>query len=449
MQEKNPYIPVIILIGFAIIILGAFVLVNSGIFTMETGTSELSTTEVTEEATVEVTAEMTAEMTDELIMEADSGEETEEATPTSQSRVTQSTILESDTSVENTTESTDEAITEVRTEATAEVTEAVDGGMSILQSDPDSPAGASPSALNPSGTVAQRQSVIWWVAFGLGAAIYVGVVGLVLRLVYVNWKGTHLPLSKSRSQLLIWGGGIVLPIAVLSLLFVLTLDTMVVLATSNTTTNRTIQVTGNQWWWEVRYPESDIVTANEIHIPVGETIKFELTSADVIHSFWVPELGGKLDLIPGRTNTFWLQADEAGTYRGQCAEYCGRQHAHMAFLVIAHPPEEFQQWLNHQEQPASAPQSELAVQGQTIFLNSQCAGCHTIAGTDATGDQGPDLTHVGSRRTLGAVTLLNTHDNLKAWIRDSHQFKPGNLMPAQDVSDEELDAITTYLNSLD
>jgi cytochrome c oxidase subunit II len=209
-----------------------------------------------------------------------------------------------------------------------------------------------------------------------------------------------------------------------------------------------IEVIGHQWWWEVRYPHEGIVTANEIHIPAGQPVTLRLTSDDVIHSFWVPELHGKLDLNPQQTNTLILQADQPGAYRGQCAEFCGIQHAKMALLVVAQEPAAYAEWVSAQQLVPPPPNTELTEFGQQVFLGSACVYCHTVRGTNATGVLGPDLTHLASRRTLAAATVPNTRGYLAGWIVDPHGLKPGNKMPPTDMSAEELQALLAYLESL-
>lgn len=213
-----------------------------------------------------------------------------------------------------------------------------------------------------------------------------------------------------------------------------------------------IEVTGHQWWWDVRYdddvPSKIVTTANEIHIPVGRPVVFRLGSSDVIHSFWVPNLHGKMDMIPGRTVEMWLQADRAGVYRGQCAEYCGHQHAHMALTVIAEPEEQFRAWYDAQLQPAPAPATESQMTGQKVFFSKPCVMCHRIQGTDAGGRVGPDLTHVASRQTIAAGTLHNTREHLSQWILNSQNVKPGNRMPPIPVNANELNSLLDYVQSL-
>lgn len=213
-----------------------------------------------------------------------------------------------------------------------------------------------------------------------------------------------------------------------------------------------IRVTGHRWWWDVQYrdslPQNWATTANEIHVPVGRPVVFELRSADVIHSFWPPSLNGKRDLIPGDENSIWFQADTAGTYRGQCAEFCGYQHAKMAFLIVAEPPDSFGAWLARQRDTARTPKDSVALRGQEVFLASSCVMCHAIAGTPAGSRVGPDLTHLASRRTIAAGTLPNTRGNLAGWILDPQTVKPGVLMPATPLSPEDLQALLTYLETL-
>jgi cytochrome c oxidase subunit II len=213
-----------------------------------------------------------------------------------------------------------------------------------------------------------------------------------------------------------------------------------------------IEVNGNQWWWDVRYDHpvaSQIVTtANEIHIPVGRPILLRLGSRDVIHSFWVPNLHGKMDMVPGRTYEFAIQADRPDVYRGQCAEYCGHQHAHMALLVIAEPEEQFNAWYQAQLQPAPAPVTASQINGQKIFLSRPCVMCHRIQGTDAGGRLGPDLTHVASRQTIAAGTLNNSREHLSRWIANSQNIKPGNRMPPNLVTGDDLNSLLDYVQSL-
>lgn len=214
----------------------------------------------------------------------------------------------------------------------------------------------------------------------------------------------------------------------------------------------TIRVRAQQWWWQFIYEDDDAArsfqTANEIHIPVGKTIRVVLESPDVIHSFWVPSLAGKLDLIPGRENVLTFRADRPGVYRGQCAEFCGLQHSHMAFFVLAQDGESYERWAEMQGADGAEPVDAEAIAGKAVFLARQCAACHTIRGTPAAGTTGPDLTHVGSRRTIGAGLLDTTRGSLAAWIADPQTLKPGNNMPLVPLSPEELRQVSAYMEGL-
>jgi cytochrome c oxidase subunit 2 len=213
-----------------------------------------------------------------------------------------------------------------------------------------------------------------------------------------------------------------------------------------------IEVTGHQWWWEIRYNDRDasriFTTANEIHVPVGKPVIVTLKANDVIHSFWVPNLTGKADLIPGRTTTLRFRADRPGIYRGQCAEFCGHQHSFMAFEVSAHSQQAFDHWRSAQLQPAAEPRDAMAIHGKQVFLQSSCAMCHAIQGTDAQAVNGPDLTHIASRHALAAGTLKNNPDNLSRWITDPQSIKPGTNMPPTALSKAELQAVVAYLEGL-
>lgn len=210
-----------------------------------------------------------------------------------------------------------------------------------------------------------------------------------------------------------------------------------------------IEAIGHQWWWEFRYPEQDIITANEFYVPVGRPIALKLRSADVIHSFWIPNLGAKIDMIPGRTNAIEVRADSPGEYRGQCAEFCGMQHAQMAFIVVVEQPTAFSAWLESQRTPAAPPADPVAVRGLQTFIEVGCAACHTIRGTPADGTVGPDLTHLASRSTLAAGSLPNSPGHLGGWIVNPQRIKPGNNMPGASLEPIELRALLRYLDTLD
>jgi len=207
-------------------------------------------------------------------------------------------------------------------------------------------------------------------------------------------------------------------------------------------------VVGHQWWWEVRYPQYGVVTANEVHMPVGQKLSGLFESADVIHDFWVPQLGRKIDLVPGHPNNLYLQLDTPGTYLGTCAEFCGAQHAWMRIRVIAQTQEDFAAWIKSQQQIPQTPTSGPAAEGAQLFQQIACQSCHTIAGTDAKGTVGPDLTHLASRETLGAGVLDNNPGNLTAWVNNPQNIKPGVNMPSLGLTNQQLQAIVAYLETL-
>lgn len=214
----------------------------------------------------------------------------------------------------------------------------------------------------------------------------------------------------------------------------------------------TVEVIGHQWWWEFNYlDEQDgraFATANEMHIPVGRPVIVRATSRDVIHSFWVPNLHGKIDLVPGQTNTIWFEADRPGRFRGQCAEFCGLQHAKMALVVVADEPAAYDAWAARMRAPAIEPSDVMAMRGRDVFLQQQCVLCHTIRGTGAWGRVAPDLTHLGLRHTLAAGALPNTRGNLAGWILDPQHVKPGTFMPPTHLAADEMHALLTYLEGL-
>ncbi|HYN86897.1 MAG TPA: cytochrome c oxidase subunit II [Ardenticatenaceae bacterium] len=243
------------------------------------------------------------------------------------------------------------------------------------------------------------------------------------------------------------------PAVVLAIVVVLTIRTMGVVAgvKENAVAENPllVKVIAHQWWWEVQYPELDVITAADIHVPVGRPVQFELTSSDVIHSFWVPELMGKTDSIPGRTNHLQFTASRPGEYLGLCTEFCGLQHAQMRFRVIASAPETFDAWVAEQQAPVAEVATAQAQEGRDAFMSRGCAGCHTINGTGAQGTQGPNLTHFASRRTIGAGALENTPENLARWIRNPQDPKPGALMPNLNLPEETIEQLVAYLESLE
>jgi cytochrome c oxidase subunit II len=298
-------------------------------------------------------------------------------------------------------------------------------------------------------------SLFWWMMGGAWLGL-----GLIVALLLLSWQrrkrrgwGSDTEGDKPGERLgwfVVVAGGIVIPIIVVATVFVIG-DLFVIRTTqapASTATSLTIRVIGHQWWWEARYPGTGVVTANEIHIPVHRRVRVEVQSADVIHSFWAPQLNRKMDAIPGRTNFMELTADVAGHYRGDCAEFCGVQHAHMGLMVVAQPEAAFRRWLSQQARPAATPTSDQAQRGKQVFVDGPCSSCHTIRGTDAHGYVGPDLTHLASRDTLGALTVPSTPESLAAWIEDSQHFKPGNQMPASHLGPTRIRELTAYLEGL-
>ena len=302
------------------------------------------------------------------------------------------------------------------------------------------------SVLHPAGWDAAIISQFAWVLFGAGTLIFVAVMALL----FLSLRSRERP---ARALLWIGGGGIAFPVVVLTALLAWSTWRSAQLAPQTSRDALSISVTAKMWWWEVRYhdPASgrEIVTANEIHIPVGRSVYLGLNSADVIHSLWVPSLAGKRDMVPGRVTGLTLRADKPGVYRGQCAEYCGAQHAKMALHVVALPPKEFEAWLARQAQPALPANNAILERGRAAFLAQRCQACHTIRGVAEGARLGPDLTHVGSRMHIGAGTLRKHRATLEGWIADPQAAKPGVFMPgSQDLDRDTLRALATYLEHL-
>lgn len=300
-----------------------------------------------------------------------------------------------------------------------------------------------PNALDPHADNARHIAGVWWLMFGMAAGVYVVVGGLIIVAV-VRGRGRD---SRTGDNAFIWIGGVLVPVAILGVLAVVTVTTTRVLD-HHRRGELAIEVIGKRWWWDVRYPSFDFRTANEIRVPVGRLVAVSLDAADVIHSFWVPQLAGKTDQIPGQRNVLRFTAEKAGTYLGECAEYCGTEHAKMRFVVIAVPAAEFDRWAAQHSRPPGVPEDEIAARGQRVFLREACAGCHRVAGTTAVAEIGPDLTDFGERRSIGAMTVPNDRGRLGGWIVDSQSVKPGNLMPPITLSPADLDAVIAYLEGL-
>lgn len=308
------------------------------------------------------------------------------------------------------------------------------------------------SIFNTHSSAAGDIRTLWWWMLGISAVVFGGAVTL-LAIGWVRRRRPGLPLigpDEGLSYGLVIAFGMLIPLGVNLAVFVVA-NFVVAKATDApdpSSTQMTIDVVGHQWFWEVRYPGTAAVTANEIHIPVGTRVNVVATADDVIHSFWVPSLNRKIDMIPGLANRVLLEADRAGRFRGQCAEFCGTQHAHMSMYVIAEPPDRFRAWLANQASAARTPTTAEERRGEQVFLQQACAGCHTIRGTGASGSVGPDLTHLQSRTTLAALTIPNRRGYLGGWILDPQHVKPGNRMPGIDLSGSDFNAVLAYLESL-
>ena len=320
----------------------------------------------------------------------------------------------------------------------------------------------SQSALEPAGPQAAHFFRLFSWFFWIEAAIFLIVLALTAWALTRRHRGieqeplerVHIPSEETEKKLL-WtvGGGILATVLILLGLLVASVTTgKAISELANQKNGMVVEVVGNQWWWYVRYLNDDasqiVVTANEIHIPVGRPVRIRGTSNDVIHSFWVPELNGKRDLIPSRITDEWIEADHPGRFRGQCAEFCGMQHAHMSLWVVADTPGDFEKWKQRQLQPAVEPSTPELIAGRDVFLKYACVYCHSITGTTAAGQVAPDLTHLGSRFTIAAGTLPNTKGNLAGWIVDPQNIKPGNHMATLNVKAEELQPLVDYLESL-
>ncbi|HSC65667.1 MAG TPA: cytochrome c oxidase subunit II [Caldimonas sp.] len=314
-------------------------------------------------------------------------------------------------------------------------------------------------ALLAAGPQAARIGALWNLTVFICTAVFCAVL---IALVFALWRsgrtredepadlssiGRH---ERGPYLSVVWSVGV--SIALLFVLIVASVVTDRALARASLDNAVRIDVTGHQWWWELTYrgesPGDNFSAVNELHVPVGRPVVLRLNADDVIHSLWVPSLAGKKDLIPGRTATMSFRADRPGRYRGQCAEFCGYQHAFMAFEVIADAPEQYDAWAATQRRPAAEPADATAQRGRDVFLGSTCIMCHAIDGTTAAARKGPDLTHVGGRSTIAAGTLPNRPGELARWIANPHDFKPGVNMPATALSSDDMSALVSYLGGL-
>jgi cytochrome c oxidase subunit II len=302
------------------------------------------------------------------------------------------------------------------------------------------------SALHPAGEDARRIAESWWVMLAVYGAVFLATLGLLLAALAAGRRERPPDGPPGGATRFVVVAGIVVPAAILLAMLVYSLALGLALRPPETAL--TIEVTGHQFWWDVRYPDHGVVTANEIHVPAGEPTRLLLRSADVVHSFWAPNLQGKMDLLPDEVNRFWLRPERPGTFRGQCAEFCGASHALMAFDVVVRPKEEHERWLAERAAPRPEPADPRARRGREVFLDAGCAACHAVRGTPAVARLGPDLTHVGSRRALGAGTTANDAPTLARWIAAPHAVKPGNRMPPSHLPEDDLEALVAWLGSL-
>jgi cytochrome c oxidase subunit 2 len=306
--------------------------------------------------------------------------------------------------------------------------------------------GNAPSTLDAAGSGARRVQGLWWLLFWISLAVFVEVMAL-LGWALLFRRGAHKRVRGGDPIRLVAVAGAGLPFVILLTVYGVGLRDLAALGGPSDPA-AIVDVTGHTWWWEVRYQGVAGATANEIRVPVGEPVLVRLRTDDVLHSFWVPQLMPKTDLIAGEVRQTWLRADRPGEYRGQCAEYCGLQHAHMAFLVVAQPRREFDAWLARLGAPAPAPATDAQRRGQQAFTQGTCAACHTVRGTSAAGTVGPDLSGVGARSSLGAGAVPNDAGHLGGWIANSQNVKPGNAMPPQPVDAARLPDLIAYLGSL-
>ncbi len=288
--------------------------------------------------------------------------------------------------------------------------------------------------------------LIFWMA----VVVFVGVEAFLLYTIvrYRRRREGDLP-TQVHGNTRLEVAWTIIPSVVLLIIAVPTIQTIFASDAVPPTATQYVKVIGHQWWWEFQYPNLGVTTANELHLPVGETVRFELQSVDVIHSFWFPRMGGKMDVVPTRTNHMWFTPRETGEFLGQCVEFCGTQHANMRMRLFVQTPQEFQAWVAQQRADAAVPPpGSVAATGAEIFQRSACIACHTVRGTNARGTIGPDLTHIGSRTTLGAGMLDNTSQNMARWISDPQGIKPGNKMVLVPPTGQDLTAIVAYLESL-
>jgi cytochrome c oxidase subunit 2 len=331
----------------------------------------------------------------------------------------------------------------------------------VLLAGVDEPSRSVQSALRPAGPQAGHIADLWWLFFFVTVAVYVITVGLALlatrRSLPALGSGASVPVlpcneqTESRLSKVV-AGAVAATVVILFVLLISDFRTGQAQASLQDPDPLIIKVTAHQWWWDFEYQDSTASntfhTANEIHLPIGKAVRFDLRSNDVIHSFWIPNVIGKKDAIPGHPTSTWAQVDQPGTYRGQCAEFCGAQHAKMRFIVVAEAPESFDAWIAAQRQPAPEPVTDVQRRGHDVFMSSTCVMCHAIQGTDAHAAFGPNLTHLAGRQMLAGATLPNNRGNLAGWIIDPQHIKPGVEMPQNTLEPEQLQSLLDYLETL-
>ncbi len=303
---------------------------------------------------------------------------------------------------------------------------------------------------NPSSPEMEALAGLTYYTIAISAAI-LGIIVFAMIYIIVRYRkspgDTEEPYQNfgNLNLEIVWT---LIPCAIVAVLFLLTCNTMKAIDPPVDGREPDLIIIGHQWWWEIRYANSGIITANELHIPVGEYLLARIESIDVIHDFWVPELGRKIDAVPGHPNHLWIVAGEPGVYLGACAEFCGAQHANMRIRVIAESQEEFEEWEKQELVIPPTPSSGIAAEGAKLFQEKACMNCHTIMGTAAAARVGPNLTHLNGRQTIGAGVLTNTPENLNKWLTNPQKYKQGSLMPNMKLSPEEVDAIVAYLEAL-
>jgi cytochrome c oxidase subunit II len=318
------------------------------------------------------------------------------------------------------------------------------------------------AALDFAGEEARHIAGLWWIFFFVCVAVYLVVLGVLGGAIARGLRHgteespppelTGREDKRERRLIAVVSAAVVATIVTLFALLVFDFSTHRVLQPPETSDALTIRITGRQWWWQIEYqdptPSNIIQTANELHLPLGRAVQLILNSGDVIHSFWLPSLAGKRDLVPGKTTSLWLRPERLGTFRGQCAEFCGFQHAHMGLLAVVQSPDDFAQWQEAQRKPAAEPTTEGQRRGREVFLTTSCVLCHTISGTPAGSRVGPTLTHLASRQMIAANAFPNNRGYLAGWILDPHALKPGVRMPQNQIGSDDLQSLLDYLESL-